>query len=313
MGVHEYRASRVIGGVLFTLIGIGFLLESLGVWTVDLVYLWPVTLIAIGVSFLLGRARRLQFEETRSEQLAVAEERVRIARELHDIVAHGVSLMTIQIAAARRVAIKKPAAADEALAAAEQAGRQSLSELRSLLAVLRSADQTIGAAAHTPSANGYPYGARNRHRQHSPSAPTIDDVPLTPLPHLSDVVDLVEGLRQAGLDVALETLGIAPPSIQPGVELATYRVIQESLTNAMRHSGNARVRVTLEYRREAIDVDIDDDGLVTVGATTAPPEGHGLIGMRERVASVGGTITAGRKLTEPGWQVHAHIPLAPSA
>src|SRR5439155_8609136 len=154
--VHEYRSARVVAGVLFALIGIGFLLESANVWTVNLVYLWPVTLIVIGVSFLLGRARRLQAEETRAAQLAVAEERVRIARELHDIVAHGVSLMTIQIAGARRVLRTKPDAAEEALGAAEQAGRQSLSELRSLLAVLRSADQTIGAVAGGPATSATP-------------------------------------------------------------------------------------------------------------------------------------------------------------
>ena len=126
MNTTEVRPSRVLAGVFFTLTGVGFLLESLGLWEVDLVYLWPVLLIGIGVSFLLGKARTKRIEEDRSATLAVAEERVRIARELHDIVAHGVSLMTIQIAAARRVATTKPESADQALAAAEQAGRQSL-------------------------------------------------------------------------------------------------------------------------------------------------------------------------------------------
>ena len=300
-GVHEYKSARVVAGVLFSLIGVGFLLESLGAWTVNLVYLWPVTLIVIGVSFLLGRARRLQIEETRAAQLAVAEERVRIARELHDIVAHGVSLMTIQISAARRVARTQPEAAEEALQAAEDAGRQSLSELRSLLAVLRSADQTIGAVAHTAAAGV----AIGRPTTASPNG----DAPLTPLPHLVDLDDLVEGLRQAGLDVELDTFGTPPRTIQPGVELAAYRVVQESLTNAMRHAGRARVRVSLEYRPESIDIDVDDDG--TAAATPAGPvtEGHGLMGMRERVASVGGTLTAGPKLAEPGWRVHAKIPL----
>ena len=295
--VHEYRSARVVAGVLFALIGIGFLLESVDVWTVNLVYLWPVTLIVIGVSFLLGRARRIQAEETRAAQLAVAEERVRIARELHDIVAHGVSLMTIQIAAARRVARTKPEAADEALEAAEQAGRQSLSELRSLLAVLRSADQTIGEAAGAPTP------------EDRPDTPTNGEAPLTPLPHLTDVNDLVDGLRQAGLDVEFDTFGTPPVTIQPGVELAAYRVVQESLTNAMRHAGSARVRVSVEYRPERVDVDIDDNGTAAAGTTGPVTEGHGLMGMRERVASVGGTLTAGPKLVEPGWRVHASIPL----
>lgn len=295
--VHEYRSARVVAGVLFALIGIGFLLESVNVWTVNLVYLWPVTLIVIGVSFLLGRARRIQAEETRAAQLAVAEERVRIARELHDIVAHGVSLMTIQIAAARRVARTKPEAADEALEAAEDAGRQSLSELRSLLAVLRSADQTIGAAAGTPATDD------------PVDTTTNGEAPLTPLPHLADLDDLIDGLRQAGLDVELDSLGTPPKTIQPGIELAAYRVVQESLTNAMRHAGAARVRVSLEYRPERIDIEIDDNGEAAASTPGPVTEGHGLMGMRERVASVGGTLTAGPKLAEPGWRVHASIPL----
>src|SRR5688572_8265942 len=143
MNTSDVRPGRVLAGVVFTLTGLGFLLDSLGAWQLDAVFLWPIILIGIGVSFLLGRARRIRIEEDRSARLAVAEERVRIARELHDIVAHGVSLMTIQIAAARRVARTKPDDADQALANAEHAGRQSLAELRSLLAVLRSANASL--------------------------------------------------------------------------------------------------------------------------------------------------------------------------
>jgi signal transduction histidine kinase len=124
--VHASDASagRIVAGVIFAGVGSGFLLESLDVWRVDLVFVWPLVLIGIGVSFLLGRAKRIRIEEDRSAKLAVAEERVRIARELHDIVAHGVSLMTIQISAARRVAAKQPEVADQALAAAGLLGRR---------------------------------------------------------------------------------------------------------------------------------------------------------------------------------------------
>ena len=215
MNATELRPSRVLAGVFFALAGTGFLLESLGVWTVDLVYLWPVLLIGIGISFLLGRARRQRLEEDRSATLAVAEERVRIARELHDIVAHGVSLMTIQIAAARRVATTKPEAADQALAAAESAGRQSLAELRSLLAVLRSADDSLGAAAR-------PAGFSV-----APTRPTTLDIegvdgaaPTAPLPRLADIADLVDNLRLAGLDASLDVTGEPPTHVAPGVELA---------------------------------------------------------------------------------------------
>ena len=299
MNATEVRPSRVLAGVVFTLTGVGFLLESLGVWRVDLVYLWPVLLIGIGVSFLLGKARTRRIEEDRSATLAVAEERVRIARELHDIVAHGVSLMTIQIAAARRVATTRPEAADQALAAAEQAGRQSLAELRSLLAVLRSADASLGAASR---ADGMGPG---------PAAATTamdENAPTSPLPRLSDIPGLVENLRTAGLDVSLEVTGALPDDVPPGVELASYRVVQESLTNVVRHAPGARVVVDLDYAPDGIDIVVDDDGAGLMPVRSAP-SGHGLMGMRERVATGGGTLEVGPRTTGPGWRVHARFPV----
>ena len=298
MNTREVHPSRVLAGVFFTLTGIGFLLESLGVWTLDLVYLWPVLLIGIGISFLLGRARRQRLEEDRSATLAVAEERVRIARELHDIVAHGVSLMTIQIAAARRVATTKPEAADQALAAAEQAGRQSLAELRSLLAVLRSADASLGAAARP---DGFSVATT------APTTVTDDAAPTAPLPRLADIGELVANLRAAGLDATLEVTGTPPRDLPSGVELACYRVIQESLTNAVRHAPGARVVVDVDYAPDGIDIVVDDDGAGLVALRPAT-SGHGLVGMRERVAAAGGTLETGPRTTGPGWRVHARLP-----
>jgi signal transduction histidine kinase len=301
----EVRPSRVLAGVVFTLTGVGFFLESLGVWRVDLVYLWPVLLIAIGVSFLLGKARTKRIEEDRTATLAVAEERVRIARELHDIVAHGVSLMTIQIAAARRVASTKPEAADQALAAAEQAGRQSLAELRSLLAVLRSADASLGAAA-----GGRPdwkTGAAGSNGSFGAAGPG-EPAPTSPLPRLADIPGLVDNLRLAGLDVSLEVTGELPPDVPPGVELASYRVVQESLTNVVRHAPGARVVVDLDYAPDGIDIVVDDDGAGLMPVRSAP-SGHGLMGMRERVATGGGTLDVGPRSSGPGWRVHARFPM----
>jgi signal transduction histidine kinase len=304
----EIRPSRVLAGVFFTLTGLGFLLESLGLWKVDLVYLWPVLLIGIGVSFLLGKARTRKIEEDRTATLAVAEERVRIARELHDIVAHGVSLMTIQIAAARRVAKTKPEAADEALAAAEQAGRQSLAELRSLLAVLRSADATLGsvsrpdgASAAAGSSWAFPFDDSGEGRDD-------ERAPTSPLPRLSDIPGLIDNLRAAGLDVSLEVTGEPPAQVPPGVELASYRVVQESLTNVVRHAPGARVVVDLDYAPDGIDIVVDDDGAGLM-AVKAAPTGHGLLGMRERVAAGGGTLEVGPRTTGPGWRVHARFPM----
>lgn len=302
MNTTELRPSRVLAGVFFGLTGAGFLLESLGLWTVDLVYLWPVLLIGIGISFLLGRVRRQKIDQDRSATLAVAEERVRIARELHDIVAHGVSLMTIQIAAARRVAATKPEAADQALAAAEQAGRQSLAELRSLLAVLRSADASLGAAARPDVLTGAPLTAPTGFDGAEDAAPT------SPLPRLADIHDLVDNLRAAGLDASLEVMGEVPALVPPGTELACYRVVQESLTNVVRHAPGARVVVDLDYAPAAIDIVVDDDG-AGHPAPRAAASGHGLLGMRERVAASGGTLEVGPRATGPGWRVHARFPL----
>ncbi len=296
--VVEVKSTRFVAGILFALIGTGFLLESLGVWTVDLVYLWPLCLIAIGVAVLIGRAKRVRIEEGRSAQLAVAEERVRIARELHDIVAHGVSLMTIQITAARRVLTRQPDQAERALLNAEQAGRQAMNELRSILAVLRGADANLGAAAFHPSSE----------------QPQADGNGTAPLPQLADIEGLVDKLRLAGLDVDLDTFGIAPPA-PPGTQLAVYRVVQEALTNVVRHAPRAAVRVTLTYAADKIHVSVEDDG---AGASRVQPEGghghgHGLVGMQERVAAAGGTLRAGPNPFGPGWEVDVTIPLVGAA
>ena len=292
MHPSEVSTGRAVAGVVFAALGVGFLLESIGAWQVDLVYAWPLVLIGIGISFLLGRARRIRIEEDRSAKLAVAEERVRIARELHDIVAHGVSLMTIQIAAARRVAARQPEAADQALLAAEQAGRQSLAELRSLLAVLRSADASLGEARFDRAA----------------SATNDDDdrAPTAPLPRLTDIPDLVENLRSAGLDVVLEEQGLIPV-VSQATELTAYRVVQESLTNVVRHAAGARVRVCITYSTEDIHLVVEDNGAGVMHPSH--PDGHGLLGMRERVGAVGGTVAAGPRRDAPGWRVEARLPV----
>jgi signal transduction histidine kinase len=296
VNTSEARPGRVLAGVVFALIGVGFLLDSLGVWQADAVFLWPIILIGIGVSFLLGRARRIRIEEDRSARLAVSEERVRIARELHDIVAHGVSLMTIQIAAARRVARTKPDDADQALANAEHAGRQSLAELRSLLAVLRSANASLRPEDGV---------AFDRGEVEAEAAPTA------PLPRLGDIRSLVDNLNDAGLAVSLEETGMLPERVPAGVELAAYRVVQESLTNVVRHAPNARVVVDIDYAPDGVDIVVDDDGDGLMAMVPAS-SGHGLVGMRERVAASGGTLEAGPRKTGPGWRVHARFPLAPA-
>jgi signal transduction histidine kinase len=253
---------------------------------------WPLFIISLGAGLLLHRARRMQVEEDRSAQLAVAEERVRIARELHDIVAHGVSLMTIQIAAARRVASTKPESATESLEAAEQTGRETLSELEGMLTVLRGADASIVAA--TDRRGG------------------VDDADQrTPLPRLADLPGLIDTVRQTGRTIAYSTLG-DPPPLPASVEMVVYRLIQEALTNAVKYAEDGPIDVQLIYSPTAITVFVDDDGPGAAGGAARPAPsggGHGLVGMQERLAAIGGTLEAGPRRPGPGWRVHASIPV----
>jgi signal transduction histidine kinase len=292
VATYQYRTSRVAFGTFFLLLGAAFLLDSMGVFRVTAALFWPLFIISLGAGLLLHRARRMQVEEDRSAQLAVAEERVRIARELHDIVAHGVSLMTIQIAAARRVAASKPESATESLEAAEQTGRETLSELEGRLTVLRGADASIVAA--TDRRGG------------------VDDADQrTPLPRLADLPALIDTVRQTGRTVAYDTLG-DPPPLPASVEMVVYRLVQEALTNAVKYAGDGPIDVQVIYSPTAITVFVDDDGPAAGGGPARPAPsggGHGLVGMQERLAAIGGTLEAGPRRPGPGWRVHASIPV----
>jgi signal transduction histidine kinase len=288
---YRYRTSRVAFGMFFLLMGAAFMLDSIGAFRVTPGIFWPLFVISLGTGLLLHRARRLMVEEDRSAQLAVAEERVRIARELHDIVAHGVSLMTIQIAAARRVATKNPGSASESLEAAEETGRQTLSELEGMLAALRGADASIGAAARTGHSQGGPAGDSR-----------------APLPRIADLQSLVEAVRQTGRLVHFDILGEAP-SLPTSVETTIYRLVQEALTNAVRYAGEAPIDIQVIFSPAAITVFVDDEGRGGDHKRNGSGSGHGLAGMRERLAAVGGTLEAGPKEPGPGWRVYASIPL----
>jgi signal transduction histidine kinase len=304
---RHYRPARTGFGLLFLLVGVGFLLDSVGLVSMRATDVWPLALIAFGVAALVGRARRRQVEEDRSAQLAVAEERVRIARELHDIVAHGVSLMTIQIAAARRAATTKPDDAEQSLLAAEKTGRQTMAELHNLLAILRGADAAVGAAATTGSswADEAPQGNGRSRGSPPPAAGGSPERP--PLPRLSDLSELVNGLRDAGREVSFQALG-EPPPVPPSVELIVYRVVQEALTNAVRYAGDAPISVEVIYTPDTISVFVDDEG-PGMPQPSRPGGGHGLLGMSERLGTVGGALEFGPRTPGPGWRVHATIPI----
>jgi signal transduction histidine kinase len=218
------------------------------------------------------RAELLEREQAAQAGRVLAEERARIARELHDVVAHGVSLMTVQAGAAKTVASADPQAAAQAMAAVELAGREALGQLRDLLAVLR------------------PDRAREE---------------LGPQPGLADVPRLLDQFREAGLQVSLE-LDPAPGGLPARVDLFAFRILQEAMTNVLKHGGPgtaAEVRIRLDGR--AVTVDVADDGHSTTGL---PGSGHGLVGMRERAQLLGGSLQAGPR-PGGGFHVHAVLPI----
>ncbi|MFI1421807.1 sensor histidine kinase [Streptomyces sp. NPDC020731] len=225
---------------------------------------------------LEDRARRLEIERDQQAQLAAAAERARIAREMHDIIGHNLSVITGLADGGRYAAGKSPERAAQALDAIATTSRQALGELRRLLDVLR--DE--GTAAHPAE--------------------------LAPQPALTDLDRLIDGVRNAGLPVRADIEGRA--ALPPGRQLTVYRVIQEALTNTLKHAGpDAASEISIIYGdKGAVTVTVTDTGTPT---TTTPADGRGLPGMRERTALYGGTLEAGpRPHPEQGWRVRLHLP-----
>jgi signal transduction histidine kinase len=248
--------------------------------------------LVIGAAWLLGHfvgvrraytarlERTAELERTRAEQArrAVAEERLRLARELHDVVAHSISVIAVQSGVGAHVAQTQPEEAAKALAAVEATSRAALIELRRLLGVLRQ--------------EGEPQGD------------------LAPAPGLADLDGLLAEMAKAGLGVRLRVEG-TPSPLPAGVDLSAYRIVQEALTNVVKHAGPARAQVTIRYRDQEVMVEVTDDGR----GVTAPTGdgrarvGHGLIGMRERVQVFGGDLEVGPGPVG-GFRVAARLPFA---
>jgi signal transduction histidine kinase len=220
------------------------------------------------------RERRAQLAERERDvaaREAVVEERARIARELHDAVAHHVSVMVVQAGAERRTLEGSNDGTREVLETIERTGRSALTEMRRLLGMLR--DET--------------------------------DHPLHPQPGLADVPTLVSQLRDAGLAVRLEMDGDRR-ELPVGIELSAYRIVQEALTNALKHAGDAEATVHVRYGSDLLELEITDDG--GGGHESSLPGGHGLVGMRERVALYGGRFRASPN-PAGGFTVHALLPI----
>jgi signal transduction histidine kinase len=217
--------------------------------------------------------RRVQ-AQLAEERRAVTEERLRIARELHDVVAHGLSLIAVQAGVANYVAEARPAEAARALASIEATSRDALHEMRRLLGVLR--DEDTGTD-------------------------------LAPAPGLADVGQLITGTADAGVKVQLEIRGPQRP-VPAGLDLAAYRIIQEALTNVVKHARTTASRVLVTYDDDAIGLEITDDGDGAAAGAVAASAGHGIAGMRERASLFGGELYAGPR-PERGFRVAARLPL----
>jgi signal transduction histidine kinase len=243
--------------------------------------------LAAGLIFLLGVAelsrsrsqRSAAVERSRQEELRrrASEERMRIARDLHDVVAHNISVINVQANTALHLMDRQPERARSALTTINDVSKQALVELRSVLGVLRDVDE---------------------------------NAPRAPAPGLARLGDLVDHAAAAGLDVRVEEDG-RPAQLPVDVDLAAYRIVQEALTNSARHSGGANATVRLGYRGRALELEVSDDGTPRPSGrspTQASGSGNGIAGMAERAAALGGTLQAAPR-PEGGFGVRAWLPL----
>jgi len=273
--VSVYDTTRIrffVAGAAIVLIGIAVTFLVLGEFQTarGLIPSGAVSLVAWVIGDYIRSRRRfvadLVARHRQEREQAAEQERLRIARELHDVVAHNVSAMAIQAGAARVTGT----ADKEALASIEQSARDTLAELNRLLGVLRK----------------------------------TDDAPLTPQPTLAEAETLLKSARDAGLSATLKTTG-EPRPLPAAVELSAYRIVQEAVTNVLKHANASRVEVTVDYQRDAIMLTISDNG---AGADKNESTGHGLIGMRERVELFGGDLTTASS-SLGGFTVRATLPV----
>ncbi|MFE2560856.1 sensor histidine kinase [Streptomyces sp. NPDC059352] len=235
--------------------------------------------VAVLAASELVRVRREQWAQQRAERAAAERrradaERLRIARELHDVLAHSISVINVQAGVGLALLDSDPEQARSALTTIKAASKEALGEVRQVLDTLR----------------------------------TPGDAPRAPAPGLGRLPELVEQAGAAGLTVTVTTSGPPAAALPPGADLAAFRIVQEALTNVVRHSGSRTARVEIAHGPGRLDLRVDDDGPAT--GTEAGGSGNGLAGMRERAAALGGTIEAGGR-PDGGFRVHAVLPLRP--
>ncbi|MFE5791556.1 histidine kinase [Streptomyces sp. NPDC056503] len=303
------------------LLAVGVVLAHLAVrllagWTAGTTTALAVSSTASAV-WLLGRSarqNRLHAEETRARaaEQAVTAERLRIAREMHDTVAHSIGIVALQAGAARLVIDKRPELARAALDEIEAASRETLAGLRRMLGALRTADALD--APEGPVAPGVPSGPAAPVGPADPSSGAPAEPALPDLPGLAALDRLAETTGAAGVRVTVRRVG-APRPLPPEIDLSAFRVLQESVTNVVRHSGAGSCTVTVDHRDPAVlALTVEDPGPAQdrrrerVGGGS----GYGLVGMRERVGLLHGEFTAGPR-PDGGFRVTAHLPLPPGA
>jgi signal transduction histidine kinase len=235
-----------------------------------------VAIAAEATRFRAERAAATRASRQIEQRRRQSEERLRVARDLHDVIGHNISLINVQASMGLDLMDSQPEQARVALSAIKSASKEALEELRTMLTTLR----------------------------HD------DDAPRSPAPRLDRLPELIELTRAAGLSVEVEVTGTAPP-LPSAVHLAAYRIIQESLTNVARHAGRARVTVRVTYDDADVHVEIEDDGKAPSGADSAIGTGSGITGMRERAAVLGGVLSAGFR-QGGGFQVSARLPVRPA-
>ena len=260
----------------------------------------------LAVRALEDRAHRLEVQSRQERELAAADERSHIAREMHDIVAHSLQVVISQADGARYAAAAKPALAVTALETIGQTGRSALADMRQLLGVLRETGETVA---------GVPGVTDDDARRPAADVVASPDGRGTrlppgrrPQPRLADLPALVETMRLSGLEVSLLETGTPRRTLPAGGELAAYRIVQEALTNTLRHGGpDADAFVTLAWTARGLDLQIDDDGCGAAADPATRGSGQGLRGAAERTALFGGTLETGPRVGA-GYRVSAHLP-----